>query len=95
MRRRACAKTFTDFAYYRRNFTPKNLLGGESRLLQRTQEPQANAVGEKCKKEERNWETSLKKRWGNLPQNLLAPQNGSAPEDQRDHESCVTSVKPW
>ena len=50
--------------------TPKNLLGGESHLLQRTQEgkrvispedPKANAVGEKCKKELRNWETSLKK----------------------------------
>ncbi len=30
-----------------------------------------------------------------LLQNLLASQNGSAPEDQRDRETCATSVKPW
>ena len=32
------------------------------------EDPEANAVGEKCKKELRNWETSLKTWWGNLPQ---------------------------
>ena len=47
------------------------------------------------KKKLRNWETSWKKWWGNLPQNLLAPQNGSAPEDHKDHETCATLVKPW
>ena len=31
----------------------------------------------------------------NLPQNLLAAQNASAPEDPRDHETCATLVKSW
>ena len=34
-----------------------------------------------------------KKRW-NLPQNFLAAQDGSAPEDQRHHETCATLVEP-
>ena len=54
------------------------------------EEPKANAVGETCGKELRHWETSLEKWWGNLPQNLLAPQNRTAPEGQRHHETCAT-----
>ena len=52
-------------------------------------------LGKNAPKELRNWETSLKKLWGNLRQNLLAPQNGSVPEDQRHHETCATLSKPW
>ena len=48
-----------------------------------------NAVGEKCKKDLRNWETSLKKSWGNLLQNLLAAKDGSAPKDQRHHDGSA------
>ena len=59
-----------------------------------TEDPKANPVGEKCKKVLRNSETSLKKWWGNLPRNLVAPQNRSAPEGQRDHETCATLVEP-
>ena len=81
----------------------KNLLGGESHLLQRApqktnvsfcpktftmaEDPKANAAREKCKIELRNWQTSLKKWWGHLPQNLLAAQDGSAPENHRESES--------
>ena len=50
--------------------------------------PKLNAVGEKCKKEIENWETSFKRWWGNLPENLLA-------EGQRHHETCATLVEPW
>ena len=74
------------------------------------EDPKANAVGEKCKKELRNWETSLKKRWGNLPQNLLAPQKRICPrrpERSRNLRNLGgtlvhpcwnlggTSVQPW
>ena len=33
--------------------------------------------------------------WWNLPRSLLAAQDRSAPEDQRDNETCATLVKPW
>ena len=56
-------------------------------MLQRTQEDKRvillqdrTPLGKNAKKEERNRETSLKKLWGELPQNLFAPQNGPAPE---------------
>ena len=53
--------------------------------------PKLNAVGEKCKQEIENWETSFKKWWGNLPQNLLAPHNGSA-QKARD---ITKLAQPW
>ena len=55
--------------------------------------PKANTVGEE-KQKKIELRTSLKKRWGNLPQNLLARQNGSAPEDQEDHETW-SLVEAW
>ena len=39
--------------------------------------------------------TKFAQPWWNLPQNLLAAQDGSAPEDQRHHETCATLAKPW
>ena len=102
---------------------PKNLLGGESHLPQRTQEDKGVT-----KLEEPWWnlgapllepstepfgsprlaqplwnlgETSVQP-WWNLPRNLLAAQDGSAPENQRHHETwrtrwnCGASfLEPW
>ena len=81
--------------------TPKNLLRGESHLPQSNsprrqtlhfaprpvlwlKTPKLTLLGKK----------EQKKRW-NLPQNFLAAQDGSAPEDQRLHETCATLVEPW
>ena len=39
-------------------------------------------------------ETSVQP-WWNLPRNLLAAQDGSAPENQRHHETWRDLVEPW
>ena len=35
------------------------------------------------------------KPWWNLPRDLLAAQDRSAPENQGHHETCRTSLEPW
>ena len=49
------------------------------------EDPKANVVGKKSLRDKFNDEAM-----GSLPQNLLAPQNGSASEDQTDHETFAT-----
>ena len=89
--------------------TPKNLLGCDNHLLQRTQEEKRvilpprhllwlrtsklTLLG-KTGKMLRNWETNLKNWLGNLPHNRLEPQNGSArKQNQTDREIGATLVE--
>ena len=84
-----CPKTFTMAESLKAqtcHFAPRPLLWLKvSKLtLLRKMQKRVEELGDK-----------FKEVMGEPSTNLLAPKNGSAPEDQRDHETCTTLVKPW
>ena len=57
--------------------------------------PKANSVGEKCEKELKEMGDKSKEVMGEPSAEPFRKRKGSAPEDQRHHETCATFVKPW
>ena len=55
----------------------------------------ANTVGEKCEKELKEMGDKSKEVMGEPSAEPFRKRKGSAPEDQRHHETCATFVKPW
>ncbi len=57
--------------------------------------PKANSVGEKCEKELKEMGDKCKEVMGEPSAEPFRKRKGSAPEDQRHHETCATFVNPW
>ena len=66
----------------------------EPRTFTIAEDPKANVVGKNAQKSSgTELGDAFKEVMGNLPQNLLPPQNVSA-QNTRDNETCATLVKP-
>ena len=59
------------------------------------EDPKANTDGEKCKNELKELGDKCKEVMGEPSAEPFRKRKGSAPEDQRDHETGATFVKPW